>query len=78
MESFVGFFVSFNMQHFITETYPGIIYLKFCLMYTIHDTSPVTYLPITRMRNRDQYRMSIGRVSRLALEESKMNIFSSI
>ena len=30
-----------------------------------------THLPITRMRNRDQYRMSIRGVSGLALEESK-------
>ena len=30
-----------------------------------------THLPITRMRNRDQYRTSIRGVSGLAVEESK-------
>ena len=37
-----------------------------------------SHLPITRMRNRDQYRMSIRGVSGLALEESKMHTFSRI
>ena len=37
-----------------------------------------THLPITRMRNRDQYRMSIRGVSGFALEESKMHTFTSI
>ena len=37
-----------------------------------------THLPITRMRNRDQYRMSIRAASGLALEESKMHTFSRI
>ena len=36
------------------------------------------HLPITRMRNRDHYRMSIRGVSGLALEESKMQTFSRI
>ena len=35
-----------------------------------------TRLPITRMRNRDQYRMPITGVSGSALEESKMHTFS--
>ena len=38
----------------------------------------LTHLPIIRMRNRDQYRMSIRGVSGLALEESKMQTFSRI
>ena len=38
----------------------------------------VSHLPITRMRNRDQYKMSIRGVSGLALEESKMYTFSRI
>ena len=37
-----------------------------------------THLPITRMRNRVQYRMSIRGVSGLTLEESTMHIFSRI
>ena len=40
--------------------------------------NPVTHLPITRMRNRDQYRMFIRGVSGLALEESKVHFFSRI
>ena len=36
------------------------------------------HLPITRMQNRDQYRMSIRGVSGLALEESKLHTFSRI
>ena len=39
---------------------------------------PIAHLPITRMQNRDQYRMSIRGVSGLALEESKMHTFSRI
>ena len=38
----------------------------------------LSHLPITHMRNRDQYKMSIGGVSGLALEESKMHAFSRI
>ena len=38
----------------------------------------VTHLPITRMRNRDQYGKSIRGVSGLALEESKTYTFSRI
>ena len=46
---------------------------------TTRSTRMVTaHLPITRMRNRDQYRMSIRGVSGLALEESKMHTFSRI
>ena len=41
-------------------------------------TWPFPHLPITRMRNRDQYRMSIRGVSGLALEESKMHTVSRI
>ena len=42
-------------------------------------TAPLgAHLRITRMRNRDQYRMSIRGVSGLALEESKMHTFSRI
>ena len=37
-----------------------------------------THLPIIRMRNRDQYRMSIKGICGLALEESKMHTFSRI
>ena len=37
-----------------------------------------THLPITRMQNRDQYRMPIRGVSGLALEESKLHTFSRI
>ena len=40
--------------------------------------SNVSHLPITSMRNRDQYRMSIRGASGLALEESKMHTFSRI
>ena len=38
----------------------------------------ITHLPITQMRNRDQYEKSIRGVSGLALEESKMHTFSRI
>ena len=38
----------------------------------------LSHLPITRMQNRDQYRMSIRGVSGLALEESKRHTFSRI
>ena len=37
-----------------------------------------THLPITHMRNRDQYKLSIRGVSGLALEESKMHTISRI
>ena len=48
-----------------------------CVRYfnVIYHTS---HLPITRMRNRDQYRMSIRGVSGLALGESKIHTFSRI
>ena len=36
------------------------------------------HLPIIRMRNRDQYKMSIRGVSGLEIEESKMHTFSRI
>ena len=42
-----------------------------CLNLFDTNRAPLTHLPITRMRNRDQYRMSIRGVSGLALEESK-------
>ena len=39
---------------------------------------PCPHLPFTRMRNRDQYRMSVRWVFGLALEESKIHTFSRI
>ena len=39
---------------------------------------PLSHLPITRMRNRDQYGKSIRVASGLAVEESKMHTFSRI
>ena len=43
----------------------------FCCCCFSRSDLPSTHLPITRMRNRDQYRMSIRGVSGSALEESK-------
>ena len=48
-------------------------YQKFC-----RGRPAYSHLQITRMRNRDQYRMSIKGVSGLALEESEMHTFSRI
>ena len=46
-----------------------------CTVFTFKES--LTHLPITRMRNRDQYGKYIRGVSGLALEESKMYTFSS-
>ena len=42
------------------------------------DAGYKAHLPITRMRNPDQYKKSIRGVSGLALEESKMHTFSRL
>ena len=56
--------LSFYFTYMILiSTFRRIIIIIFVRIYT--------HLPITRMRNRDQYRMSIREVSGFALEESK-------
>ena len=46
--------------------------------FVIRCLDSITHLPITRMQNRDQYRISIRGVFGLALEESKKHTFSRI
>ena len=45
---------------------------------TEKETQTLTHLPITLMRNHNQYGKSIRGVSGLAVEESKMHTFSRI
>ena len=68
--------IYYNMVHRQTNIFNSMY--KGRQLSEIHFPANYTHLPITRMWNRDPYRISKRGVSGLALEESKMHDFSRI